>query len=69
VAYNEDHSYTVSACENGERIMLYVAVQTTFKPFVIGPLESSARQVTKIESLGEIIILVDTDSNIGEFAS
>ena len=38
VAYNEDHSYTVSACENGESIMLYVAVQTTFKPFVIGPL-------------------------------
>jgi hypothetical protein len=38
IAYNSALKYTISACDDGNSIFLYLTLHSTFKPFAIGPI-------------------------------
>ncbi len=65
------YDYTLSACkndENGGEIYLYTTVYTASKPFVNGPYYSSAKHVTSMHIMEELMILVDVDENPFSFS-
>lgn len=66
IEHNFFYDFTVSACkndQNGGEVYLYTTVYTASKPFVSGPYYSSAKHVTSLHSMGELLMVVDVDEN------
>jgi hypothetical protein len=55
------YDYTLSACKNGFEVYLYTTVFTASKPFVNGPYYSSAKHVTSMHVMNDLMVIVDVD--------
>jgi hypothetical protein len=61
------YEYTLSACKQGYEVYLYTTVYTASKPFVNGPYYSSAKHVTSMHVMEDLMIIVDVDENPWSF--
>ena len=65
------YDYTLSACKNYEsgrsEVFLYMTTYTASKPFVNGPYPSSAKHVTSMHVMEELMIIVDVDERPWSF--
>jgi hypothetical protein len=60
------YDFTLSACkneDNGGEVYLYTTFYTASKPFASGPYYSSAKHVTSMHIMEDLMILVDVDEN------
>ena len=56
-------NYEVSACVNGEGVNLYVTSFASYKGYTFEPYTSKAEEVMKIDSVNEIVMVVDSSRN------
>lgn len=61
IEHSWTYDYSLSACKNGNEVYLYTTVYTASKPFVNGPYYSSAKHVTSMNIMEELMIIVDVD--------
>ena len=67
IEHNWIYDFTVSACKNeaepgkDSEIYLYTTVYSASKPFVNGPYYSSAKHVTSMHIMQELLVIVDVD--------
>ena len=61
------YDYTLSACKNGDEVYLYTTVYSASKPFVNGPFYSSAKHVTSMHVMEELMMVVDVDERPWSF--
>lgn len=55
--------FTVSLCETGKEVNMYLTSYITEKPFTWGPSQSEARQVNSAKMVDMILMLVDNEDN------
>ena len=56
-------NYEVSACVNAEGVNLYVTSFVSYKGYAFEPYTSKAEELLKIDSVNEIVMLVDSSKN------
>jgi hypothetical protein len=61
IEHSWTYDYSRSACKNGNEVYLYTTVYTASKPFVNGPYYSSAKHVTSMNIMEDLLIVVDVD--------
>lgn len=61
------YEYSLSACKQGDEVYLYTTVHTASKPFVNGPYPSSAKHVTSMHIMEDLLIIVDVDERPWSF--
>lgn len=64
IAIPSHELFSVSVCEAGDYMNLYITSYVTEKPFTFGPTKSGAKQANKVKYEHGVMMIVDVEDNI-----